>query len=271
MKALFFLALSLGCAVCGSAQDIYQKDGKVVRAASLRRDGGLVFAKLTSQGENQETVMVAVNSIERIAFPEDPLIREAMAHAYAGDAPSVLKKTTQSYSYARQWLDVEGNTMATVLRLMIPSLIAAGKKSDLSKLLETWVPTKDPDLETVVRLLRLKERGDQGDMFEMECRRLVEGSPGTMSAAVAWIYLGRNALEARQWTSAIRAFTSLRLFSQSWRVLQPVALLGALEACRGNGSSEQASIFLSDLESEYPKSAQAGIARSLPPLSSVRP
>jgi hypothetical protein len=214
--------------------------------------------------------MIAVNSIERIAFPEDPLLREATALAYAGDAPSVIHKTAQVFSYAKQWSDIEGNTMPDVLKLIIPSFIAAGKKAELNRLLESWVPTKDLDLEKTVHLLRLSERGVHLAEFELECKRSIEGAPGTLSAAVAWVVLGKTALEARQWTSAIRYFTSLRLFSQNWRVLQPVALLGAIEACRGNGSPDQASIFFSDLE-EYPESAQAGIARSLPPLRSVSP
>lgn len=269
MKSLSFLVIILASMGCASGQDIYQKDGKVLRATNLKRDGGVVFARLMSQGENQETAMVAVNTIDRIVFPEDPLFREAVEHANLGDALAVLNKTSQARSTAREWADINGNTMADILRLMIPSLIAAGKKSELSRLLESWVPTKEADLETTVGLLKLHERADQQDKFEMECRRVVEGAPGTLSAAVAWTYMGRKALDSRQWNSAVRAFTSIRLFSQNWRVLQPVALLGAIEGCRGNASPAQAAIFASDLESEYPGSAQASIARSLPPLSSV--
>ena len=270
MKSLSRLILFLLVQCVALGQDIYQKDGKVLHASGLRRDGGVIFVRGASQVNPQETLLVAVNNVERIVFPDDPRLRDAAASAYAGDAAAVLTKTGPLFSYARQWAEIPGNTLPEVLRLMIPGLVASRKMSDLTRLVESWVPTNDPELESVVPLLKLKISGVDKTGFENACKALVLNTPGTLPAAIAWIELGYSALEARDWPAAIRAFASVRLFSQNWRLLQPAALLGAIEACRGHGSSEQTAPFMTDLESEYPETPQARIAKTLPPLTPAK-
>ncbi len=270
MKNLSFTLMFVLIQCVALGQDIYQKDGKILRASGMRRDGGVIFARVASPVNGQETALVTVNAVERIVFPDDPRLRDAAASAYAGDAASVLSKTVPLFSYARQWADIPGNTLTEVLRLMIPGLLASRKMSDLSRLVESWVPTNDPDLESVVQLLKLKISGADKASFEHACKLLVLDTPGTLGAAVAWMEQGYSALEERNWASATRAFASVRLFSQNWRLLQPAALLGAIEACRGNGSSEQTAPFMTDLLSEYSETPQARTAKNLPPLNAPK-
>jgi hypothetical protein len=260
---LAFLSLLHGA----HAEDVYLKTGKVVRASSLRRDGTVAFAKLLTPPE--ETSLIAINQIERIVFTEAPEMREASAAAYAGDAQTVLIKTAAPLAYHNQWHDVPGNARGAILRLVLPALVNTRKTAELKTLLQTWVPTGDPDLEATVQLLKLRLLNPDKTAFEKAAVSATSTCPGTLSAAVAWIEQGNTYLSTGQWAKAARAFLSVRLFSPGWRLLQAPALLGAVEACRGNDQIPESLPLIEDLQTEYPGSQQTRTANALPKLKAT--
>lgn len=262
MKTALFLLFSLALVSWAKAEDLYLKNGKVVRVSSLRRDGNVAFVKLLNPPE--ETSLIAINQIDRIVFPESAELREAALAAQAGDAQTVLIKTAAPLTYHNQWHDVPGNARMTLLRLAIPALICARKNAELKALLETWLPTGDPDLEATAQLLKLKFVNSDPAGFEKAALSATTTSPGTLCAAVSWLEQGNAYLSTGQWPKAVRSFLSVRLFSQSWRLFQAPALLGAIEACRANDQIPQSIPLIEDLQSEFPGSKQALIANGFP-------
>lgn len=262
MKYFTLLLVVLPLLHGARAEDIYLKTGKIVRASSLRRDGTVAFAKLTTPPE--ETSLIAINQIERIAFTEAPEMREAAAAAYAGDAQTVLTKASAPLAYHNQWHDVPGNARNAILRLVLPAFVNARKTQDLKALLQAWIPTGDPDLEATVQLLSLTLLNPDKPAFEKAAASATATCPGTLCAAVAWIEQGNAHLSTGQWAQAARAFLSVRLFSPGWRLLQAPALLGAIEACRANDQITESLPLIEDLQTEYPGSQQTRIANALP-------
>lgn len=262
MKQFSLLLISLSLLSEVKAEDVFLKTGKVVRASNLRREGNVAFAKLiTPPGE---TSLIAINQVERIVFTEAPEMRAAAAAAYAGDPQTVLSKTAAPLAYHNQWHDVPGNARSAILRLVIPALINARKTEEIKTLLESWIPTGDQDLEATAQLLKLRLLNADKPAFERAAASVTATFPGTLSAAVAWIEQGNSWLSTGQWTQAARAFLSVRLFSQGWRLLQAPSLLGAVEACRGNDQIPESLPLIEDLQNEYPGSLQTRIANALP-------
>lgn len=262
MKSFILLLAALTLLHRARAEDVYLKTGKVLHASNLRRDGTVAFAKLITPPE--ETTLVAINQIERIAFTEAPDMREAAEAAYAGDAQTVLIKTAAPLAYHNQWHDVPGNARAAILRLVLPALVNARKTPELKTLLQSWTPTGDPDLESTVQLLKLVVLNPDKLAFEKAAVYATSTCPGTLCAAVAWIEQGNTFFSTGQWAQAVRAFLSVRLFSPGWRLLQPPALLGAVEACRANDQIPESLPLIEDLQTEYPGSHQTRIANALP-------
>lgn len=262
MKPHTLLLAFLSLLHAATAEDVYLKSGKVVRASNLRRDGTVAFAKLTTPPE--ETSLIAINQIERIVFTEAPDMREAAAAAYAGDAQTVLIKTAAPLAYHNQWHDVPGNARAAILRLVLPALVNTRKTPELKTLLQDWVPTGDPDLEATVQLLKLRLLSPDKTGFEKAALSATSTCPGTLCAAVAWLEQGNTCLSTGQWAQAARAFLSVRLFTPGWRLLQAPALLGAVEACRANDQIPESLPLIEDLQAEYPGSHQTRIANALP-------
>lgn len=267
MKTVLFLLFSLAFLPWAKAEDLYLKNGKVVRASSLRRDGSVAFAKLLNPPE--ETSLIAINQIDRIVFPESVELREATVAAHAGDAQTVLTKTAAPLAYHNQWHDVPGNARVALLRLALPALICARKNTELTALLQAWLPTGDPDLEATAQLLKLKFVTTDPAGFEKAALSATSTSPGTLCAAVSWIEQGNACLSTGQWGKAVRSFLSVRLFSQSWRLFQAPALLGAIEACRANDQIPQSIPLIEDLQNEFPGSQQAVIANGFPKPAST--
>lgn len=241
------------------ADDVFCKDGKVHRGLVLRREAGFIFGRQVSPKDaaDQETVIV-LNQVERIVFAEPPALRELRQLAYAGDSRAVVEKSAQLITEHRPWADVPGNYWRELMRAQVPALYALGEIEEIQKLIKTWVPTGDLDLDDGVRLLGLRSSGtDRGSFLEL-CKKATAGSPGTLVAAIGWLEQGQEALAQKQWSVAVRHFLSVEVFASPWRLLLPEALLGAVRATAGNGQPAQAAVYARELQSEYAHTPQAG-------------
>lgn len=258
-KAFYLVGVLLTLATQGICEDVFLKDGTVVRNVGLRREGTFVFGK----PEGGQDVLIPVNTITRIAFRESGGLRDARDGNYAADSRTVIDNTGAELTYHRLWIDLPGSMWPTIMKLRVPALVAAGKTSELEELFKEWTPTGDPELEAAVALLKLKLSGASKEDLTKAWKAAVEGNVGTMSAALAWIELGNMAAEAKDWDAAIRYYVSVQVFAPNWRPLHPMALFGAVKTCLANEQPGQAIPFSDDLKTEYPRSSQAKAAEKL--------
>jgi hypothetical protein len=258
-RALCWLSVLVAFTSEGICEDVFLKDGTVVRNVGLRREGAFVFGK----PEGGQDILIPVNTIVRIAFRESGGLRDARDGNYAADSRTVIDNTGAEMTYHKTWIDIPGSMWPTLMRLRLPALIAAGRTSDLDDLLKDWTPKGDPELDAAVALLNLKRSGAARPELQKAWKAAIEDNVGTLSAAISWIELGNEAAEAKDWDTAIRYYVSVQVFAPNWRPLHPLALVGAVKACLANEQPGQAIPFSEDLKTEYPRSSQAKAAEKL--------
>jgi hypothetical protein len=119
--ALLFLA----CLHQGRAQTLQLKDGKVLLAKEIRREGNFLFLKVATLNGEVGDELVQVPQLERVDFGEQPALVEARQLAQSGDAAGVLEKTSQPADFFRAYADLPGSPWPDVMRLRLPALAAA--------------------------------------------------------------------------------------------------------------------------------------------------
>jgi hypothetical protein len=257
--ALVWLGLMVGGFPAAQAEDLLLKDGNLIRGVGIRREGQFLFAK-PEAGQEQ---IVPLANVARITFRESQGLRDARLAFKDGESRSIISNTGSELTYHRIWVDMPGSVWLPIMELRVPALAAAGRPDDVAELIREWVATGNPDLDTAVALMKLKESKAPKEELMKAYTAATAGNPSTLTAAIAWLELGNLALEARDWAAAIRNFVSVQVFAPKWRPLHPSAMLGCVKACVGNEQPDHAVPFLEDLKNEFPKSSQSRIAPTL--------
>jgi TolA-binding protein len=256
---LVFICLALPSG--GSAQTLQLKDGKVLFATEMRREGNFLFVKIAAPDGSVKDELVQLPQLERVDFGDLPALVEARQLAQSGDAAGVLEKTTQPAGFFRAYADLPGNPWPDVMRLRLPALAVAGTAEMLSALQKNWAPTGDAELDTAFRLLAAGQNDPAG--ARTAWKALAQPGTGTLAAAISWLEIGQAELAAKQWRSAARAFLAVEVFVPQHRLLLPKALLGAAKAFKEKGDHAKAAALIRDLESDFPGTPEAAAAPDL--------
>ncbi len=245
------------------ADDVYLKDGKVVHASSLRRDGNFLFAKTsTADGSGNET-LIPIAQIDRISCIEPPALLEARQHASLGNADTVLQKTQLLLDQNKPLADIAGSAWPEIVRLRMTAIVASQKTEAFFELQKNWIPTGDPDLENAAKWLGAAASGINLRTLRDGLKAASVPGASSLSAGIAWLEFGKEALEAKQWQNAIRAFLSVEVFLKRYPLLHPTALLGAIRAFAATNAQKEGWTLVEELRSRYPESPQVKIASDL--------
>jgi hypothetical protein len=232
------------------AESVFLKDGKIHSAKELRKEGNFLFFKSQGQDGTFSDTVTPLNQIDRVEFGDLPALAEARQMARQGDAVGVLEKTAAPAAFFRSYSDVPGNQWSEVMRLRLPALAVAGTETTLAELQSLWINTGDPELDTAYRLLLAAKNDPAG--AHTAWKALSQPGASSLAAGISWLELGKEALLAKQWNTAIRAFLSVEVFVPGQRLLQPKALLGAAEAFVRKGEKAKAAALAEDIKTEYP-------------------
>ncbi len=254
MKSLLYLGL-LAVPIVSQAELIYMKDGKIHSGREIRRDGNFLFLKVANPSGAPSEILTPLNQVERVDFGDFPALSEARQLAQAGDALGVLEKTTASMIFFRGYVDVPGNQWTDVMRLRLPALAVTQATDLFADLQKQWTPTGDADLDTTYRLLAAAKSDPLGARTAWAA--LAKPGANTLAAGVSWLSIGSEALAAKEWKAAIKAFLSVEVFIPGQRLLQPHALLGAAQAFVSKGDKAKATALIEEVKTEYPAAAKA--------------
>lgn len=246
------------------AEDVILRDGKVIRATSIRRDGTFLFAKVPGNEASAETV-VPFSNIERLGFADYPPLLEVRQLATSGQAEAVLEKTESLLAVARLWADFPGTMWPEVARLRLAAIGATQRWEAIATVQPHWFASGDADLEASFKLLQARANGTEISNLQAAWKSLAQPGSSSLSTSLAWLELGEDALASRRWKDATRAFLSVEVFGTSFRILHPRALLGAIRALVGNGEFKAAIPLREALQTEFPASAETKQARELLP------
>jgi len=246
---------------CILAETIFLKDGNTHSATEMRRDGAFVFLKIKGTDGGLADTLVPLNQVERIEFGESPVLAEAQELARNGDVAGVLEKTAALAKAQRIYADVPGNQWLEVMRLRLPAIALTADPESFAELQKIWTPTGDPELDIAFRLLV----AEKTDLEGARTARKALAKPGasTLPAALSWLALGEEALQAKQWDAALHYFLSVEVFVAHQRALQPTALLGAIRAFIGKEERAKATVLQAELKQEYPKAPQTVVGEQL--------
>lgn len=249
LLSILVLCLPLGL----RAQTILLKDGKASSTREIRRDGNFLFYKTQALDGTQTETITPLNQVERIDFGEVPALNEARQFFKAGNSIGVIEKTTEPASFFRNFSDVSGTQWAEVMRLRLPALAVAGTEQQLAELQSQWTPTGDQETDTAYRLI-IAGRTDRNGA-RTAWAALAQPGASSLGAGISWLELGHEALQAKQWSTAVRAFLSIEVFLPHQKLLQPKALLGAAKAFIRKGEISKATALVEEIKTEYPSYA----------------
>ena len=245
------------------AQEIVMKDGTIHKATEMRREGQFIFYKALAPNTSVTEGVAGVAQIQSIVFPELEGFAEARIAAARGHAQRVLRITERLVPAVRLHADLPGSQWADVMRLHVPALVVVGSLEAVSALQKQWISTGDTDLDNAAKVLFL--RNSDREKAGLAWGALAKPGASSLGAAISWLCIGQEALEAKKWGLAIRSFLSVELFVPAQRLLHPGALLGAIRGMLGSGDEVQARRLLAELKSEYPDTPECDSASGLLP------
>jgi len=255
---LFLLASFTG------AQNILLKTGQTIETRGVRRSGDMVMGKV-QVGASSGEVGYQTATISKIDFPEPPQLKTTAAFLSQGQSARALAEIEPIVKYYGPFRDLPGNWWAQGALLKVSAL--SGMQLDKqAEALGDEIRRSVTDPETVraaqLQLVAGLVRKEDYAKALLLCDSVIkEGAkPGVL--AEAWVRKGDALLAQRQWDGAALAYLHVPVFYEHEKPWMPPALLGSARAFRGLEDWERAKRSLHDLTSEYPKSAQAEIARA---------
>ncbi len=258
------LALGLGLGFTSlHAQTITLKTGQTVETKGLRVNGDTVMSSV-QVGNSHGEVGYQLAAIARIDFPEPPQLKTAAALLSQGTPAKALADIAPVVKYYEPFRNISGNFWAQAALLKISALAAIGLDKEAESLgEEIRKNTTDPETARAAQLqvvAGLLKKEDYKKALEI-CDSVIKESAKSDVLAEAYVRKGDALLAQRNWDSAVITYLHVPVFYENEKRWMPPALLGSARAFRGLSDLDRAKKSLNDLTAQFPKSAQAEIAR----------
>lgn len=255
--------LLLDCPVAHS-QSILLKTGQTIETKGVRRSGDMIMGKVRV-GASSGEVGYQTSAVAKIDFPEPPQLKATEAFLVQGQPERALADIGPVVRYYESFRDVPGNWWAQAALLKVAAL--GGMQLDReAEALGDEIRRCTTDLETTrAAQLQLVPGLVGKENFEKAlqlCDAVIKNSAKPEVLAEAWVRKGDALLAQRTWDGAVLAYLHVPVFYENEKRWMPPALLGSARAFRALEDLERAKRSLNDLTTQYPKSAQAEIARA---------
>jgi hypothetical protein len=244
------------------AEDFTTSDGQVITATAFRRVGNNIMIKVTTPEGGVIETGYPVPRIAKVSFSEPIELSKASADVESANATEILALTSDFVAKQDDFKDLPGSWWFSMARLRLLALAAAGKDVDAASLAREIGSLKDADADSLSRggsLFAPLAAGDtEAVVVGAKSLPRIDGDQGSVLAQLA---LGRALLLKKDYSGALKAFLTIKVFYPSATLLQPAALLGASDAYKGLKDEKRALKTLQDIQQSYPLSPQAPIAK----------
>jgi hypothetical protein len=245
------------------AEDITTTDGQVYPNASMRRAGAMVMIKVSIPGGTSMVEMgLQPARIAKINFKEPPELAKALAAAAKANANEVLNLTGAYVVKEGDYKDLPGSWWPEMARLRLLALAAVSKDTECAELARQIGALQIPWAEALSR---------GGALFaplsSSDTEAVVVGAKslprlgGDQGSALAQLALARALLLKKDYTGAIRAFLTVKVFYPSVALLQPSALMGSSTTYVALKDEKRAVQSLNEIVTDWPDSPQATEAK----------
>lgn len=246
------------------SQNVLLKTGQTIETKGVRRSGDMVMGRVQVGASSGEVGYLA-STIAKIDFPEPPQLKMTEALLAQGQPEKALADIGPVVKYYEPFRDVPGNWWAQAALLKASAL--GGMQLDReAETLSDEIRKSSTDPETAraaqLQLVPGLVRKENLEGALQLCDAVIKESTKPEVLAEAWVRRGDALLAERQWDSAVLAYLHVPVFYQNEKRWMPPALLGSARAFRGLEDPERVKRSLNDLTAQYPKSAQAELARA---------
>jgi len=246
------------------SQNILLKTGQTIETKGVRVSGDVVMGKV-QVGSSSGEVGYQISTIARIDFPEPPQLKTTEALLAQGQPAKALADIGPVVKYYEPLRGVPGNWWAPAALLKVSALAgmqlekeAAALGDEIRKSATDPETARTAQLQLVPGLVR---RENFEKALEV-CDAAIKDSTKPEVLAEAWVRKGDALLAQRQWDGAVLAYLHVPVFYENEKRWMPPALLGSARAFRGLEDLDRARKSLNDVTAQYPKSAQAEMARA---------
>ncbi len=253
------------------SESVILKDGKVIAAKSLRRQGDTIYATIdlpiTEIGKPPKTAEIGhpVDKIEKIEFPEPPLLKTAPEMIAEGNAAKALAELETPLKYFEGFGEAPGSFWSDLALLKVQALVALQREAEAEPLAKQVSKlTKDPETvraanaQIAACLLR---RGQHGQALELS-DSVLKSATGDATLATAAVTKGLCLLDRKDWEGALLAFLEVPVFHPDQKILIVPSMLGAGRSYFGIEDFKRAKDTLNELIKSFPNSPEAEQAKN---------
>jgi tetratricopeptide (TPR) repeat protein len=267
MNRLLLIPLFLLLQVLSSqGQTILMKDGKVIDAKAIRRQGDAILAtiEIAPQQPGQNPTLgefgYPVANIWKINFPEPEILTSAATLINAGDAAGALRQMGDALTYYDTIGDVPGSWWAECNILAQQAHIELAQYDQAEAITVQMIHSAtNPDsiaAANVFLAAAIARKGDYSKALTIYEQAIAQAhKPQTLAAAA--LYEGQSLLADDQWEAALLKLLEVPVFYPNQRAFLPAVLLGSARAYTGLHDFDRANASLQQLTKDYPHTPEA--------------
>lgn len=246
------------------AQTVILKSDQKIEAQAVRREGGLVMAKV-QVGTGSGEVGYHVEQIAKIEFPEPAALKTASDLLGQGQPQKALAAIDPVVTYYAPFRDIPGGWWSQAALIKISVLAALQREADAEALAtEIGKTTTDPDAARAaqLRLMSALIRKGNFDKALAICDAAIKDSSDRTTLANAWLGKGDALFAQKHADDALLAYLHVPIFFADETSFVPAALLGSGRSYRRLDDKTNAKKAFNELIAAYPKSAEAAVAQT---------
>jgi tetratricopeptide (TPR) repeat protein len=246
------------------SQNILLKTGQTIETRGVRRSDDMVMGRVQA-GATSGEVGYQASAIARINFPAPPQLKTAGAFLAQGQPEKALAEIGPVVKYYDPFRDLPGNWWAQAALLKVSALCGMQLDKEAEALGdEIRKSSTDPETARAAQLQLIPGlvRKESFEKALQLCDAVIKESTRPEVLGEAWVRRGDALLAQRQWDNAVLAYLHVPVFHEDQERWMPPALLGSARAFRSLDDPERAKRSLNDLIAQYPKSAEAELARA---------
>lgn len=248
------------------SENIILKDGKVIAAKALRRQGDSVFATIdlpiTEVGKPPKTAEIGhpVDQIEKIEFAEPPFLKTAPDMIAEGSSAKALEELEPLLKFFDDYKEIAGSFWIELALIKVQALVSLQREAEaeplarqVSKLTKDAETVRAANAQIAACLLR---RGQPGQALELS-NSVLRDAKGDATLATAAVTKGLCLLDRKDWEGALLAFLAVPVFHPDQKILVAPSMLGAGRSYFGIEDFKRAKDTLNELIKSYPNTPEA--------------
>ncbi len=253
------------------AENLIMKDGRVIPAKSLRRQGDSIMATVeipaVQPGDKPQTGELGypIAQISRIDFPEPPQLHTAADLISQGKYPEALAQLDPVMRYYQSFRDAPGSWWADTLLLQIQAFVGEGREKEAEPMVDDLGRlASDPEIKRAARAFSaaaVLRRGHPKEALEI-CQTLLKESNRPSTLAQASVTAGGCHLQLKEYDDAITAFLQIPVFFPEEKTLIAASLLGSGIGYEAIQDFPRAKLALNTLVTSYGATTEARRAKT---------